>query len=100
MIETNKNISKQRELINPILQRNKKQTPTINKLVTDDDTIVTDCKDICNKLNNFLSTLAPIWLLKYPIVENFKGKDILNCISSNPNSFFVNLALSMKFFKI
>ena len=47
MIETNKkNISKQWELINLILQRNRKQTPTINKLVTDDDTIGTDCKDI------------------------------------------------------
>ena len=60
MIETNKkNISKQWELINLILQRNRKQTPTINKLVTDDDTILTDHKDICNELNNFFCQCWP-----------------------------------------
>ena len=60
MIETNeKKISKQWELLKLILQRNRKQTPTINKLVTDDDTIVTDCKDICNEINNFFVNVDP-----------------------------------------
>ena len=60
MIETNKkHISKHWELIDLILRRNRKQTPTINKLVTDNDTIVIDCKDICNELNNFFSQCWP-----------------------------------------
>ena len=89
MIETNKkNISKQWELINLILQRNRKQTPTLNKLVTDDDTIVTDCKDICNELNNFFVNVGPNLASKISNSEKFSRKDILNCISSNPNLFF------------
>ena len=88
MIETNKNISKQWELINLILQRNRKQTPTINKFVTDDDTIVTNCKDICYKLNNFFVNVGHNLASKISNSRTFSRKDILNCISSNPNSFF------------
>ena len=105
MIKRNKkNISKQRELINLVLLRNRKQTPTINKLVTDDDTIPTHCKDICNELNYFFVNVGPNLASKISNNETFSRKDILNCISSNSNSFFffVNLkfALSMKFFNI
>ena len=86
MIETNKkNISKPWKLINLILQRNRKQTPTINKLVTDDDTIVTDRKDICNEL--FFVNVGPNLASKISNSETFSKKDILNCISSKPIHF-------------
>ena len=85
MIKTNKkNISKQWELINLILQRNRKQAPTINKLVTDNDTIVTDCKE----LNNFFVNVGLNLASKISNSGTFSRKDILNCISSNTNSFF------------
>ena len=100
MIETNKNISKQWKPINLVLQRYRKQTSTIDKLVTNDDTILTDCKDICNELNDFFVNVGPNLASKISKNGTFSRKDIVNCISSNPNSFFVNFALSMKLFKI
>ena len=101
MIETNKkNISKQWELINLILQRNRKQTQTINKLVTNDYTIVTDRKDICNELNNFFVNVGPNLASKISNSGTFSKKDILNCILSNPNSFFCEPCTEYKVLKI
>ena len=78
-IEANKrNISKQWELINLILQHNREQTPTKNKLVTNDDTILTDCKDIYNKLNNFFVNVGPNLASKISNNGTFSRKDILN----------------------
>ena len=77
MIETNKNISKQWELINLILQRNRKQTPTINKLVTDDDNILNDCKDIYNELNDFFVNVGPNLASKISNNGTFSRKGIL-----------------------
>ena len=56
--------------------------------MTDDDTILTDCKDICNELNKFFVNVGPNLVSKISNSGTFSTKDILNCISLKPNSFF------------
>ena len=54
MIKMNKqNFSKHWQLINQILQRNGKQKHSIRKLITDENALLTDEKEICDELNSF-----------------------------------------------
>ena len=88
MIEINKkDLSKQWKLINEILQRNRNQEDPINKLVTDNNVILTECKDICNELNDFFVNIGPTMASKITSSETSSEKNILNFISSSPESF-------------
>ena len=99
MIEINKkNLSKQWKLINEILQRNRNQKDPINKLVTDSNVILTECKNICNELNDFFVNIGPTMASKITSSGTSSEKNLLNFISSSPESFFSNLVLNLKFF--
>ena len=57
MIELNKkNLSKQWQLINQILQRGHRVKKPLTKLITEKNETLTDNEDISNELNNFFST--------------------------------------------
>ena len=71
-----------------ILQRNRNQKNPINKLVTDDNVILTECKDICNKLNNFFVNIGPNMASKISSNETCSEKNTLNFVLSSPESFF------------
>jgi len=59
MLNTNKkDLSKQWNLINEILQKNYKPKHSFNKLVTDNDKTLINTEDICNELNKFFINIG------------------------------------------
>lgn len=87
MIKLNKkNMSKHWQLINQILQRNNKQKQSINKLVTENNVTLTDCKDICDELNNYFTNIGPNMASK--LTTNDFDNSPSNSLTSLPNSFF------------
>ena len=59
-LELRNNVSQQWKIINKILEKNQKKTHVVDKLVTDNGTVLTDSKAICNELNNFFVSIGPI----------------------------------------
>ena len=82
------NFSKQWQLINQILQRNGKQKHLIRKLITDENTLLTDEKEICDKLNSFFVNIGPNMASKIRTNNSSEGTDSHSCIESLPKSFF------------
>ena len=60
MVELRNNVSQQWKIINKILEKNQKKTHVVDKLMTDNGTVLTDSKAICNELNNFFVSIGPI----------------------------------------
>lgn len=86
MIEMNKkNLSKQWQLINQILQRNYKHKQPINKLINENDEILTNCEDICDELNRYFTNVGPKMASKIPITLCNSDPSI---ITSSVNSFY------------
>ena len=73
-------------MINEILQRNSKPSPSISKLVNDKNEIETSPQDICNELNSFFVNQGPKMAATLP--TNVPQIDTLSNISSPSNSFF------------
>ena len=100
MIEMNKkNLSKQWKLINEILQRNRNQKDPINKLVIDNNVILTECKDICNNLNDFFVKIGPTMASKITSAGTSSEKNLLNFISSSPESFLFEPCTEFEVFR-
>ena len=96
MIEISKqSFPKQCQFINQILQQITKQKHSINKLVTYNNTVLTDCKDICNELNAFLGNTGHAMASKIPSNSDLFKINILNLISRN-FFFFAHLAKDKK----
>ena len=94
-----KNLLKLWKLINEILQRNRNQKDPRNKLVTDNNVILTECKDIYNELNDFFVNIGPNMASKISSNGNSSEKNILNFISSSPESFFFEPCTELKIFR-
>ena len=89
MIKMNKqNFSKQWQLINQILQRNGKQKHSIRKLITDENALLTDEKEICDELNSFFVNIGPNMVSEISTNNSSEGTNIHSCIESLPKSFF------------
>ena len=89
MIKMNKqNFSKQWQLINQILQRNGKQKHSIRKLITDENAILTDEKEICDELNSFFVNIGPNMASKISTNNSSEGSNIHSYIELLPKSFF------------
>ena len=87
MIEVNKkNLSKQWQLINQILQRGHRAKKPLTKLITEKNETLADNEDISNELNNFFSTIGSNMAFKIPSVA--ANVDMLKTISSSMGSFF------------
>ena len=88
MIELNKkNLSKQWQLINQILQRGHRVKKPLTKLITEKNETLTDNEDISNELNNFFSTIGSNMASKIPSVA--ANVDMLKTIPSSMGSFFL-----------
>ena len=100
IIEMNiRNFAKQWKLINKILQTNRNQKDPINKLVTHNNVIFTEYKDICNELNDFFVNIGPNKASKIFSNEPHSEKNILNFISSSPESFFFDPCTELEVFR-
>ena len=89
MIELNKkNLSKQGQLINQILQRSHRVKKPLTKLITEKNETSTDNEDISNELNNFFSTIGSNMASKKPSVAAIV--DMLKTIPFSMGSFFCN----------
>ena len=87
LLESRNNVSQQWKIINKILEKNQKKTHVIDKLVTDNGTVLTDSKAICNELNNFFVSrlIGPIMASK---ISNYSRTKPLTTVSSCEKTFF------------
>ena len=90
--ETRNNISQQWKIIYNILEKNLKKTHIIDKLMTDNGTVLIDSKAICNELNNFFVNIGPIIASK---ISNYSRTKPLTTVSSCGKTFFLNQSLHM-----
>ena len=91
-----KNLSKQWKLIHEILQRNRNQKDPINKLVIHNNVILTECKDICNELNDFF--VQP-WHQKLLLVELPLKRTFLRLFHHLQNLFFFEPCTEFEVFR-
>ena len=65
----------------------------------DNNVILTECKDICNELNDFFVKIGPTMATKITSSGTSSEKNLLNFISSSPVSFFFEPCTEFEVFR-